>query len=357
MPSPVLITTLPDTNLCADDLRELVAGVPGLLGFVPTDSLVLVTFTYTERLCLGATLRCDLPGPDEPTTIIDRLCTTAANNGAVAAVAVLVGGTTDPPDVLPHEDLVDLAADLLEDEEVRLLHAVWVPSITEGERWRCYGDDSCTGELPDPRKSILAAAATMAGVVTYRSRASLATQLAADPAADLTRRADLLNARMTTAGPPDPHADIEELHKALREAAATPELPTLTDDQVVTLATALSNPEARDDCLALALTDQAAAAERLWTVLVRATPAPERAEPALLLAIAAYLRGEGVLASMAITIALEANPGHQLAELLSMALQSGLPPAELRELLREAFTRAKAATATPPEPPTPRQSP
>src|SRR5262249_60782180 len=80
----------------------------------------------------------------------------------------------------------------------------------------------------------------------------------------------------------------------------------------------------------------AAAAERLWLALVRAPPAPERAEPAALLALTAYLRGDGGLASVALEAALLACPHHSLSGLLRAALDGGMPPELLREIAMDA---------------------
>jgi hypothetical protein len=74
--------------------------------------------------------------------------------------------------------------------------------------------------------------------------------------------------------------------------------------------------------------------------LVRATPSPERAEPASLLAFCTYLRGDGVLAGIALEQAEQADPGHRLAELLRESLQSGLPPRQLLKACTNAADRA-----------------
>ncbi|HWR46990.1 MAG TPA: DUF4192 family protein, partial [Pseudonocardiaceae bacterium] len=76
---------------------------------------------------------------------------------------------------------------------------------------------------------------------------------------------------------------------------------------------------------------------------VRATPAPERAEPAALLALSAYVRGDGALAGVALDAALHACPQHSLSGLLRAALDAGLPP----ELLRSIAADAAAALQRP----------
>ena len=76
-----------------------------------------------------------------------------------------------------------------------------------------------------------------------------------------------------------------------------------------------------------------------------ALPPPERAEPASLLAVHAYLRGEGVLANMAIDVALDADPGHHLALLLRESIDRGMPPpARFRAMVEESVAWAEEAT-------------
>jgi hypothetical protein len=76
-------------------------------------------------------------------------------------------------------------------------------------------------------------------------------------------------------------------------------------------------------------------------VLVRAIPAPERAEPASLLAVHAYLRGDGVVANMALEVALEANPCHHLALLLRESIDRGMPPGRFRAMVEESVAWAE----------------
>jgi hypothetical protein len=126
-------------------------------------------------------------------------------------------------------------------------------------------------------------------------------------------------------------AQLTELYRAA--AAGDPEL---SDGIVAEVASALCDHRVRDSCLPWCIGSGAAAAERLWLALVRATPAPERAEPAALLALTAYLRGDGALASVALEAALHACPHHSLSGLLRAALDGGLPPELLRDVARDA---------------------
>jgi hypothetical protein len=108
----------------------------------------------------------------------------------------------------------------------------------------------------------------------------------------------------------------------------------LDDARVLALAAALAVPAVRDAALLRCIGPAPVAAEQLWTALVRETPDPEAAEPAVLLALSAMLRGDGALANVALDRAEQAWPGHRLAGILRPVLL-GMRPEEIRVLLRE----------------------
>ena len=77
----------------------------------------------------------------------------------------------------------------------------------------------------------------------------------------------------------------------------------------------------------------APAAEILWTECTRRAPAPLDVAPATLLAVSAWLRGDGAMANVALTRALAGEPTYALARLLAQALAECVPPAELRAMI------------------------
>jgi hypothetical protein len=332
----------PANTIYLDDMGELIAGIPSMIGFPPQDSLVLMTFHIGERIQLGATMRMDLPDREHAPDLVAQLCLTAVANEAEVAVPVLVGGSADPPE-LPYRWLMDLVVEELDDVDIPIVHAIWVPAVEFGETWWCYVDEECTGQVRDPQSSALAALHAYAGLVRYASRAEMASHLAPDREDRMAHVAQLLAAQ---AGQ---RADTSAAEKWAEVSAAIDTtgdaVPELADEQVARLAEALSDPLVRDNCLALPLTDRADAAERLWTALIRAVPAPERASPAILLAIHAYLRGEGVLANMAVEAALDADPDLDLARLVREALDRGLPPTVLRSMIEESVSSAERIIA------------
>ncbi len=171
----------------------------------------------------------------------------------------------------------------------------------------------------------------------------MAELLAGEDPAALQRRAELLD--VADADHPMSSRLVAQRLAQLRQlqrAAAAEDL-TLSDSIVAEVASALCDHRVRDACLPWCSGPGAVAAERLWLALVRATPAPERAEPAALLALTAYLRGDGALAGVALDAALQACPEHSLSGLLRAALDGGLPP----ELLRGVAADAAAALQRP----------
>jgi hypothetical protein len=83
----------------------------------------------------------------------------------------------------------------------------------------------------------------------------------------------------------------------------------------------------------------------LWTECTRRGPAPFDAAPATLLAVSAWLRGDGAMANVALERALESRPGYTLARLLAQGLTGCLPPAALRAMVRAAVAGLEDAEA------------
>lgn len=333
----------PDVRL--DKPGDLIAAIPHVLGFHPVDSLVVVGLRGHVSTTLGVVLRVDLPPPVRPAELADQLLGPLIQQRSIGAALVVVGAheyTLD--EELPHRAVVRECETVFADVGIPVLHQLWAPDTAGGAQWRCYEDTECAGVVPDPNSSALAAASVTAGVVTYNRREDITATLAPADDDTLARRADLLAAASRRAEP-DQGAlgrGVERFHAVLAaiDRAMDGVLPS-TDEELVDLALAVGDHRVRDTCLVMDGESRAAAAERLWTTLVRGVPAPERAEPACLLAFAAYLRGDGVLAGIALDTAAAADSGHRLSDLLRNALWTGLPPTRLRVAVQRAAERAR----------------
>jgi hypothetical protein len=107
----------------------------------------------------------------------------------------------------------------------------------------------------------------------------------------------------------------------------------LADGEVARVAWGLRDTVVRDRAVGLALGDDARAAEQLWTECVRRMPPPLDAAPATLLALSTWLRGDGATAGLAIQRARDGDPAYPLARMLEEALDTGVPPEQLRSWL------------------------
>jgi hypothetical protein len=115
----------------------------------------------------------------------------------------------------------------------------------------------------------------------------------------------------------------------------------LPDADVARLVWGLCDVAVRDRALVLSAGADADVAERVWAECTRRAPAPLDAAPATLLAVSAWLRGDGAMAGIALDRALASDPGYALAGLLAEGLQAFLPPAELRRWIVAAAEGAR----------------
>ncbi len=346
-------TTAATLRLTVRDPGDLIAAVPHLLGFSPDDSLVVVTARGRRRPRLGASARVDLQPPDHTDDLVWSLARTLARHRPSEVSLFVVGGGTATPAGPPRRDVADVADHAFAALRVPVRARAWAPLVTAGAPWRCYDPCGCSGVLPDPSASPVAAAAVLDGQVTFASRAGLERLVASDDDAALRRRAALLERAVDAAlldrelsGPQAPRRDLDSVTGALDEVASG--RCVLGDSEVVRLAVALGDPLVRDACFAFAVGSRAAAAEQLWARLTCATPAPEVAEPAVLLAFSALLRGNGALAGAALGRARQACPGHRLTTLFDTALAEGVRPGQLQTWVLAAASQARQRLDGPP---------
>ncbi|MEE2032781.1 DUF4192 domain-containing protein [Rhodococcus chondri] len=361
-----------------DDIGELLAAVPAMLGFRPCRSILVLSLTPTAlpprgpgRVdSIGVVMRHDLllPGDDGQVPppmreAFDRFGAVCSREGADSVLVLLVDDRLE----YPFAPAVNSARQLVEDLTDRLglfgigiagVHAI--PEINCGEEWFTPGGE-VGGVLPDPGASLVAAARVFGGNPIHRSRSELENLLApyppetrgqvADRIDDALESRDVAYERAVRAGGRE-HADRLELEAVLARMDDHRGEDEPTVSEYAELAVLLANPTVRDALLALAVGVRASVAERLWIRMTRALPDPERADAAALVGFSAYVRGDGPLAGVALGVALEANPRHRLSDLLDQALQAGLRPDAIRGLAETGHEiAARLGVALPPREP------
>lgn len=310
----------------------LIAALPAVLGFVPEKSLVLVTI---EDGLLGAVMRADLS--EDLTGRVDDLARLAAMADPEAAIAVIVDaeGAQCPGCNEDHRLLCGALADALAQHGIEHYAAHVVDFVVAGGRWHCVDGCGASGQIDDPSASPLAAAAVLEGRRLYARRADLQAVIAPDTArsAALAWAVDQAARARAIEHDADPTGcSRRDVENAMAVAARVSDGELLSDGDLAEVGCALTDVQVRDTLYALAVGEDADAAESLWALLARLLPLPWRIEALVLLAFSAYVRGDGPLAGLSLDAALRDDPQHRMAGMLDQALQSGLRPNDIRRL-------------------------
>ena len=313
-----------------NDAGEIFASLPYLLGFHPVDSLVVVAMNRVTSTVV-AVARVSLPDPTNYHAAATRLSTAMSSRGLLSVLLMVIADRSGED--IPHRALIDECTAVFDRAGVPVIDAWWAAACAAGSPWHCYRESDHTGAVSDPTASSVAAHSVAAGHITYNSREEMAALLSPEPDDVLARRAALLAS--VPAGhrrhPADRYLQYCEIDRAIRNAYDGV-LPK-TDDEIVRLVLALRDLAIRDACLLQNEGVFRDGAEQLWRYLVRAVPGHDRAEPAVLLAISAYLQGNGVLAGMALQCATDASPENSLAALVTEALAYGMPLTQFRHAI------------------------
>lgn len=334
----------------ATEDRDLVAVVPYLLGYHPQRSVVVLGMA-DGRLGPAARLDLDDARPDP-----------AHAGRYVGAVLAWAGGTQCV--LVVFDDEVELGwlgpmRDSLTDHGVRPIGGWQVGR----EYFWPLGEPGARRPLRDLDAAPVAAQLVLAGYSPRPDREALVDDLAAYPDPLRTRIAR----RAAGLDSSDPGVRTAALRawagllgdsavpRPPRSRATTPPRP-ITDQLTALLLAAIRCPQTRDALLLAALCaeaphrigwpDVSTGTERLWSHAEESAPEPGRvdaaiavlthlarassetavAEPLAMLAHLHWWRGDGTLANVTVERALESDPGHGLARLVSTALSIGMPP-------------------------------
>lgn len=289
---------------------DLVSTVATLIGYHPTESLVLIAFGAGSSR-IGPVMRADLPPVGEVEVHAARMLAMVPPEYHDHAVLVTVSAR-------PREDAARDAALVLTAAGVRVTASVHTSGTRPGHRWACL-DPGCaeSGTVPAPPAE-LAARAAFNGRATLDSREAIEQALAPVDPETLARRAQLLAA--------DACAGVPGVGEVVDDYLAH---RVLDDDRVLALVAALADQRG----VVEQLRDRSSDLRAVLEALVPATPAPWSARPAAYLALAALLHGDGAHAGAAAAAATRADPMSLLAQLVGAVARRYPSPDTVRRLL------------------------
>ncbi len=305
----------------------LLATIPHLLGFTPSDSLIVVGVTAQGQVQLA--FRYDLPDPAGTDTAVEitqhALSVLTQQNLPVAVVAGYGPGTR----VTPFADAFRAAAP---SAGVRLYDVL---RVEDGRYWSylCTNPACCTpqGVVFDPAADPAGRALTAAGLPVLANRETLAATIApvtgtdAEAMQQATAQAERAAARLIARKGPEAliRPSLTAVPAAIglyRDGGSI--VPAIG---YVWLALVLQQLRIRDDAWARMDPRHHSAHLRLWTDLVRSAQPGYLAAPASLLAFTAWQSGDGALANIALDRALADDPDYSMALLLRDILDAGTP--------------------------------
>ncbi len=324
----------PPYRVSLADPGEIAAGLPILLGFRPRESVVLVALTGSRGVRVGLTVRGDIPPPEHAAIVAGELVR-SVRTAAPRAVLLVVVSEEPAADDLPHRALVHELTLALTRERLPVRDALLVGA----DRWWSY-DCPSTCCRPDRGTRLpegpgeLEVASVAAGVVVAASREELAARIAPRAGAGMasvTRRvAAEAAARLQQIGV---DAMAEESWAAVQAGLAHSRAgTTLSDRALARVLWGLRDVLVRDRALLLAL-EEDPAVDSLWTDCLQRAPRRYIPAPATLLAVCAWLRGDGAMAGVALERALAAQRTYRLAGLLREGLTRCVPPDQLRAVI------------------------
>lgn len=318
---------------------DLLALVPGLLGFHPQDSVVVITVgDATHRFHA----RVDLPTDPVTTEELATYLVDVATQNGVRALAVVVYSH----DASLGRVVVDELSRRMRGKGIDLVCAI----RADGHRWWRVGgarDAASAGTPYDVGSHPFMAEAVVEGTVVLGSREELEnTLVGSDPedaslivrlASESSQRLREMDGQPVTARRSHLVNEGRWIRRRVRRF--------LTDSQrldahdVARLAVLLSaSVELRDVAWAEMTHEDARSHVDLWRDVVRRSPPELRAAPATLLGFAAWLSGNGALAWCAVDCAQQCDPDYSLAALLADALAGAIPPSVWRPFPRESLT-------------------
>ncbi|MBU3643708.1 MAG: DUF4192 domain-containing protein [Candidatus Nanopelagicaceae bacterium] len=319
--------------------HDLLAAVPFLIGYHPTDSLVLISVKSDS---LEMAMRIDFPlNPPEGSYQLLASHLKRENSEGALIVAYEPADSSTGPDVL--HNIADAVASI--DIPIREL------MLVRNNRWRSLlcNDDACCppegNQVEEFANSRIAAEQVASGkVLPFSDSEGLTHSISATIfAKDINWNAQVVGFRV------DP--DANNLNQMQRDGAES--ILLLADfysqsgfckdyDLIARVLGRLSDIQVRDFALGCHNDETINSYWAMWRDLLRIAPPKFVAPVASVFASIAYENGEGALAHRALDRAIEDDPEYSLARLLRRVFSSGWPPSGFAQLRAELHPRVSA---------------
>jgi hypothetical protein len=320
---------MPDTQVVRlRDPAELIAAIPYLIGFHPSDCFVVCGLAAESPVLH---MRVDADAGSQPAALARMFASHLQRARAESLILVGYGATA--------AGTISQVADAMHSGPLVVLDVL---TVLDG-RWRsllCESAACCPpGGSPIPVAEQLPVVAQLvaAGRVARRDRSELICDVEADAKRQTDVAAHIVRIAELT---PLPAAGLLQQWLDVGTAiGAGSELPSASVS--AQLLHGLRNVRVRDDLMGEIARDPIGL-EPLLTWLASSCPTHEAAPIFTLTALPAWLRGDGARASQLLELALNADPDYRLAQLLDLGLSAGLPPAEIAAICRSAGAGAGA---------------
>ncbi len=319
--------------------HDLLAAVPFLIGYHPTDSLVLISVKSDS---LEMAMRIDFP-KNPPEGSYQLLASHLKRDNSEGALIVAY----EPADSLAGPEVLHNVADAVASLDIPIRELM----LVRNNHWRsllCSDDKCCPPEgnqIEEFVNSRIAAEQVASGkVLPFSDSEGLTHSISATILAkDLNWNAQVVGFRV------DP--DANNLNELQRDGAES--ILLLADfysqngfckdyDLMARVLGRLSDIQVRDFALGCHTDQTINSYWSMWRDLLRIAPPKFVAPVASVFASIAYENGEGALAHRALDRAIEDDPEYSLARLLRRVFSSGWPPSGFAQLRSELHPRVTA---------------
>lgn len=296
-----------------------IAAIPYLLSFTPENSLVVMWLSDTKELMV--TQRMDLPeelSAEYLSSWYHASFEHTAAEDAFSASFIFVCSLEKDTDAL-----VDACLQEFDDSRISSI------LVTDFTSWREYGSDITYPITAEDASYAAAALGYSTAERPARKRSAVEETFAPhDTIHDSIIERCIENYEGAVE---DGNAYELWLKQFSENAAQFLAGYRLTDTALTEILIALQDSRLRDAFVALLAEHKSQYKLDILVGLVARAPKELTAPIATVAGIAAYLKGDGLRANIAVDVALEADSEYQLAQLLQGMIMRGIPPAMLRD--------------------------